>query len=375
MDAIFLGFLPGPLAGEALVDLITGRVNPSAKLPITYPKYEDGGGIPYLHAVSDMCTKDTGDTLPHWENTPCEVQWPFGHGLSYADFQYESLQLSTTELWVEREMKSPSSQLSITFKITNPSNLPGAFPVMIFSFDMFRSTTPEYKRLRAFDKVWMEANSSQNVSFSIPLDDFRFIGNHDERHYVFQDNMEFVIGLGPEVDCRIEPADKRCSTPVIIKAYPEYVAACNAACDIWASSSCDHIFRWEQNTCLDMCSSIHTTENLEMNNDGWGWNYVNCIESIVWADSFNPDQDCWKLTNFCRNIINTPSMDEHGVGPTPNAFRTEQANLVVLILALLSGIFASVMVFVAMRGGLRKPKDDYGDVQFSAVRTHDLMID
>ncbi len=65
VDAVLLDFLPGPLAGDAMADIFTGRVNPGAKLPIAYPKYEDGGGIPYLHAISDMCTKDTDGTLPN----------------------------------------------------------------------------------------------------------------------------------------------------------------------------------------------------------------------------------------------------------------------------------------------------------------------
>jgi beta-glucosidase len=267
VDAVFLGFLPGPLAGEALVDLIVGRVNPSAKLPITYPKYEDGGGIPYLHAVSDMCTTDNGGYLPHWENSVCEVQWPFGHGLSYSDFQYDTMKLSTTELRVERGKSAPD--LTVSLNVSNPSNNPGAFPVMLFTFDSFRSTTPEYKRLRAFDKVWLEAGSSKEVTLTILGNDLRFIGNHDERHYVFQDGMEFVLGMGPDVDCRSNPTDNRCSATVTIRTDPDYVGACEAACDIWSSTGCDRHAGLGSDRCWEMCSSIHFEDNLEKNNDGW----------------------------------------------------------------------------------------------------------
>lgn len=263
-----MGFLPGPLAGEALVDLLTGRANPSAKLPITYPKYEDGGGIPYLHAVSDKCTQDTGDVLPHWENVPCEVQWPFGHGLSYSNFEYDSLALSTTTLQVGLGSDS-SVGLTVICTVKNRSDVAGAIPVMIFTFDSFRSTTPEYKRLRAFEKIWLEGNSSQEVTFQIPIDDLRFVGNHDDRHYILQDGMEFVVGLGPEVDCRSDPGDKRCSTPVRIQTDPNYVAACETACKLWSSSGCDRHVGLGMEKCWDMCSSIHFEENVEMNNDGW----------------------------------------------------------------------------------------------------------
>ena len=267
VDAVFLGFLPGPLAGEALVNLITGRVNPSAKLPITYPKFEDGGGIPYLHAVSDKCTTDTGGYLPHWENSVCEVQWPFGHGLSYSDFHYDSIKLSTTEVRVGRGQRGPD--LTVSVKVSNPSTTPGAFPIMLFTFDSFRSTTPEYKRLRAFDKVWLEAGASKEVDLVIPGNDLRFVGNHDERHYVFQDGMEFVFGMGPDVDCRSNPVDGRCSAPVTIRTDPDYIGACEAACNLWSLSGCEHHVGLNQERCWDMCSSIHFEDNLEMNNDGW----------------------------------------------------------------------------------------------------------
>lgn len=95
----------------------------------------------------------------------------------------------------------------------------------------------------------------------------------------------------------------------------------------------------------------------------------------MWADTFDHSKDCWKLTTFCRDVLKTPAMDEYGHGVTPTAFSFQQNNTVVLTLAVVSGVVASIMVFVAMRGGCRKKHDEYGDVQFSAVRTHDLMID
>jgi beta-glucosidase len=80
-DAILLGFLPGPSGGQAVVDIISGKVNPSARLPITYPMYEDGGGSPYFHTISDQCTKAGENPLPHYDYVQCEVQWSFGFGL------------------------------------------------------------------------------------------------------------------------------------------------------------------------------------------------------------------------------------------------------------------------------------------------------
>jgi beta-glucosidase len=280
VDAVLLGFLPGPLAGDAMVDLLTGRVNPSAKLPITYPKYEDGGGIPYLHAVSDMCTKDTdGTTLPHWGNAPCQVQWPFGHGLSYTHFEYDNLTLNTQTLQYHQRQKSEEEEttpsLTITVTVKNAGVMAGADTVLFFTFDETRSTTPEYKRLRGFEKVWLEAGTSTQVSLTIPLDDFRFVGPHDETHYILQDDLSFRVGIGADTDCRANNAiddDPRCSSPVTIRTDPDYVGACEAACNLWSTSGCANHFDLSMDNCWDMCSSIHQdngTGDLEMNNDGW----------------------------------------------------------------------------------------------------------
>ena len=71
-----------------------------------------------------MCTKDTGGTLPHWENVPCDVQWSFGHGLSYTQFVYDDLILSSNTLrqhWHDGEDYAridDDEQLTVTVTVT-----------------------------------------------------------------------------------------------------------------------------------------------------------------------------------------------------------------------------------------------------------------
>jgi hypothetical protein len=100
---------------------------------------------------------------------------------------------------------------------------------------------------------------------------------------------------------------------------------------------------------------------------------VDCMESIVWGNSFQKENDCWKVTTFCRDVLATPRMDEFGHGATPADF-SQQGSPVVLALAVISGVLASIMVAYAMRGGCSSKKEgDYGDVQFSTVHTHEAM--
>ena len=94
----------------------------------------------------------------------------------------------------------------------------------------------------------------------------------------------------------------------------------------------------------------------------------------MWSDGFDNRQDCWKLNTFCRDVLATPGMDEWGQGATPAAFHN--SGMTGLVLAVLSGAIASALVMLAIRGGIRRDqRDEYGDVQFSAIRGHETMID
>ena len=98
------------------------------------------------------------------------------------------------------------------------------------------------------------------------------------------------------------------------------------------------------------------------------------MESITWENSFAKDNDCWKLTNFCRDVISTPNMDEFGNGPTPETFATPKNHGMGIFLATSAGLLASVLLAYVMRGGFFKRRESsLGDVQFSSIRNQDIM--
>ena len=404
VDAVIIGFLPGPFAGNAIADFLTGRVSPSARLPLTYPKHQDLSGIPYLHEISDMCTKDTGGTLPHYENVPCEIQWPFGHGMTYARFNYSKLRLSTQILqqyWHdddahEERKHHNDEELTVTITVTNSGDVAGAETVLFFTFDEFRSTTPEYKRLRGYEKVWLEPGESKDVSVTISLeDDLRFVGSHDDSHYILQDGLEFRVGIGSGSDCRDNPnaEENICSDIVTIRTQEDYVGACEAACGLWKESGgqCAKkaFFPLAPTTgaaiaaCRKSCASVNFFhgEDVKSRSDGWGWNYVKCLESVVWNEGFDVKADCWKLTSLCRNILSDTGMDEFGNADS-NIKRSNvngDPPTSAIAVAMLAGVVASVMIFYTVRGGFAASLDmqaqpsttkreNFGQVEFSAIR-------
>ena len=219
-DAILVAFLPGPDGGKAVVDILEGNHNPSAKLPITYPKYADKGGIPYWHAVSDMCTSTGSDAniktpLPHYQYTKCEVEWGFGHGLSYTHFTRSELKVSDTKLVLSRRQNFKAS-IEVALKVRNIGDIAGSETVMFFLFAENRHVTPEHKLLLYFEKIELMTGEEKKVVANLSIDDLRFIGPHDDTHLVIQPGMNVKIGVGPDVDCRSEGNSDLCSETISV---------------------------------------------------------------------------------------------------------------------------------------------------------------
>jgi beta-glucosidase len=345
-DAVLVAFLPGPSAGEAIADIVTGRVNPGGRLPVTYPLYEDGGGVPYFHSVSDQCTRGDGP-LPHWEYSPCEVQWPFGHGLSYTSFDYSDFSASG----------GIDEDLHVSVSVRNTGKRSGTETVLFFTFDEFRSTTPEYKRLRAFDKVHLEPGQSVTVSKVVPLDDLRFVGPDDDKHYIIDPTMISWVGVGVETDCRTSPGDQLCKR--IVSKNPEqvYVGACEAACNVWMQSGCAKTYKMSKDSCLSECTEISAfpAASMDEDNNGWGWTYVDCLESVVWGFKERDSTDqCWQMTSMCRNVFETGDLDEFGMGiamrPSSVGGFVSTANVVALSVAAIG----SLLIAYFLRGGTLK---------------------
>jgi beta-glucosidase len=334
-DAILIAFLPGTLGGTALVDIVAGRVNPSGRLPLTYPLYDDEGGIPYFHSISDRCRDDL-----------CDVQWNFGYGLSYTTFEYKDL-----AAYFDIE-----GNIHVSVTVTNQGSIGGNELVLFFSFDDSRPTTPEYKRLRAFGTYFLAPMSSITVDKVISSDDLKFVGPHDDRHYILAPGMQTTIGVGASTDCRQTPSSSLCTSPLAnsLSFDTYYVAACHAACDIWQSTGCFSFFGTNEESCLNMCQAIskYPTSSMDYQNNGWDWNYVQCIESVAWGMRQSVDHDsCSKMTSLCRDIFNTASMDRFGHGDLASlSSLTLQPSRGAVAVALSAGLAMSLlMMYLVLR--------------------------
>lgn len=189
IPAILNVWFGGTQAGNAIADVLLGKVNPSGKLPVTFP--QNVGQVPlyYNH-------KNTGRPLPDGEwyqkyrsnylDVTNEPLFPFGFGLSYTHFTYGDLRLDKTLLKGEQKLTA-----SVT--ITNDGKYDGDEIVQLYIRDLVGSITRPVKELKGFRKVHLKAGETKIVDFILTPEDLKFY-NYDLK-YDWEPG-EFIIMAG-----------------------------------------------------------------------------------------------------------------------------------------------------------------------------------
>ena len=158
-SAILDIFLPGNFGADALVDIVTGTINPSGKLPLTYPRFTNALAG-YIHKPSEGNSNPQGGEF--------DPQYPFGFGLSYTNFSYSNLRIN-------KKSFLPEETATITVTITNKGSVVGKEVAQLFVSDSIASFTPDVKRLRGFEKISLNPGESKLVTFSLPLKELAFV--------------------------------------------------------------------------------------------------------------------------------------------------------------------------------------------------------
>jgi beta-glucosidase len=169
VPAIVETWFLGSQAGHAIADVLTGAYNPSGKLPVCFPR--SVGQLPLYYSQKN--TGRPGDeNHPHifWSGYIDErndALYPFGYGLSYTDFAFSDLNLSTSTI-------APGEPLRASVKITNTGKRAGHEVVQLYTRDHTGSSTRPVRELKGFQKVFLEAGQSQSVTFELTTEDLAF---------------------------------------------------------------------------------------------------------------------------------------------------------------------------------------------------------
>ncbi len=172
VDAIVQTYLPGIFGADALADVLVGKVNPSGKLPYTYPAFPNSL-VPYYHKHSEEQKRSEGVYNYEGDFNP---EYHFGFGLSYTTFDISNLKINKTSF-----ANNPKEEIIVSVDVKNTGNVEGKEVIQLYSSDLFASLVPDVKRLRRFDKVSLKAGESKTVTFKLTLDDLAFYNLKSER--------------------------------------------------------------------------------------------------------------------------------------------------------------------------------------------------
>ncbi|EGG17759.1 beta glucosidase [Cavenderia fasciculata] len=181
IDAVLMAYLPGSDGGQPIADIIFGKINPSGRLPLTYPAFTGDIGVPYYHKYSV-----NGVTAPLFE---------FGTGLSYTNFTYTDICSNATAIGGANYTAQIGDYVSISINVTNIGQVEGKDSVLLYLSDLYAQVTPEVKMLRSFTKVDLVPQQSVQVEFVLQPYDFSFIGIDNT---AVIESGQFVIAIGDQ---------------------------------------------------------------------------------------------------------------------------------------------------------------------------------
>ena len=200
-DAMLYSFHPGTMGGPAIADILFGKVNPSGKTPVTFPRMS--GQVPIYYAqhktgrpanptemLIDEIPVEAGQTSVGCRsfyldagNSPL---FPFGYGLSYTTFEYSNLSLASDKLTAQ-------DTLSISFTLKNTGKYDGTEVVQLYVQDKVGSVTRPVKELKRFQRVTLKAGESTQLSLSLPVSELAFWG-YDMNYTVEPGDFTLWVG-------------------------------------------------------------------------------------------------------------------------------------------------------------------------------------
>ncbi len=173
VPAILNAWYPGSQGGRAVADILFGDVNPSGKLPISYPR--SVGQLPVYYNATEV-RRDYTDA-------PASPLYPFGHGLSYTTFEYSNLQ----SVWKN------DTTLEVSFLLTNTGQYDGAEAAQLYMRHNKASVKTPERQLKAFEKVFLKKGETKTVTMILPKSDFAIL-NADMQWVVEPGTVTLMVG-------------------------------------------------------------------------------------------------------------------------------------------------------------------------------------
>jgi beta-glucosidase len=184
-DAILFAWHPGTMGGPAITDILFGVESPSGKLPVTFPRMV--GQVPIYYAHKHTGKPATAESFRHIDDIPVRMpqtssgfvsshldagytpQYPFGYGLSYSQFSYKDIRLSSAQI-------SAGESVTVQATVSNTGDREAEEVVQLYMRDLVGNVTRPVRELKGFQRLRLAAGEKSTVSFVLNPDDLAFYG-------------------------------------------------------------------------------------------------------------------------------------------------------------------------------------------------------
>lgn len=190
IPAIMYTWWLGTEAGNSIADVLFGAVNPGGKLPMTFPRTEGQIPVYYNHYNTGRPAKNNTDRnyVSAYIDLDNDPKFPFGYGLSYTQFKYSDMNLSSITL-------KGNQTLNISVNVTNSGNYDGEEVVQLYIRDLFGKVVRPVKELKGFQKVFIKKGETKTISFTLTPENLKFYD--DQLNYDWEGG-EFDIMVGTD---------------------------------------------------------------------------------------------------------------------------------------------------------------------------------
>jgi beta-glucosidase len=207
-SAMIQAWFGGQEMGEAIADVLFGVVNPSGKLPTTFPvRLQDNPA--YINYPGENERVHYGEGIfvgyRYYEYKDLEPLFPFGYGLSYTDFEYGNVVLSNHEM-------KPGETLSVNVNVTNVGSMAGKEVVQLYIRDSESRLVRPLKELKGFAKVELQPGETQLINFEIGEDALKYYDDGLRRWVAEPGIFELFIG-GSSHDLQVAAKFELVATP------------------------------------------------------------------------------------------------------------------------------------------------------------------
>lgn len=197
VPAILMAWHAGQEGGQAIAEILTGKLSPSGRLPISIERTEaDNPSSAYYHATSnprwESARIDYGEGIftgyRGYDRTGVKPLYPFGHGLSYTTFDYSGLKVT----------RISSDSVTVDFDIENTGRVPSAEVAQVYVSDSVCSSPRPAKELKGYEKVFLKPGEKRHVTITLGKEAFAFY-DMDLGHFRVEPG-DFTIRVGHSSD-------------------------------------------------------------------------------------------------------------------------------------------------------------------------------